>query len=324
MMSKHHEHPLILEDACCDDNVVCDVCIQPINMSSPCYRCHDCHFVAHPICADHFPGSFEIFLGPVHSEALLHKDQFFNSAFPCSRCLLPSDGVSYKIVEDDREGYHLYDLECAVAPKTVKHASHKQHIRFITGARWNPENKCRLSCCFSDVSFSSGIYRCVVCNYSIHIRCAQLPKTTRHKFDEHPLQLIMSHDDKEEKQWQFCEVCEQQMELKLWYYGCRRCEQYFHINCIPSVGRMSEVKFGKPHVDHELHHHPLTLTRMLTHQRHERCGICRRNIKGFSDDEMAFHCSLCDFWLHFSCAVAITGMGDYLTVLERWKEERRE
>ncbi|KAL8555447.1 hypothetical protein ACS0TY_003305 [Phlomoides rotata] len=103
-------------------------------MSSPCYRCHDCHFVAHPICADHFPGSFEIFLGPVHSEALLHKDQFFNSAFPCSRCLLPSNGVSYKIVEDDREGYHLYDLECAVAPKTVKHASHKQHILFITGA----------------------------------------------------------------------------------------------------------------------------------------------------------------------------------------------
>ncbi|KAL3625947.1 hypothetical protein CASFOL_029496 [Castilleja foliolosa] len=132
----------------------------------------------------------------------------------------------------------------------------------------------------------------------IHIGCALLPKKARHKFDKHHLELVTS--GWAEKECCFCEFCEEDIDQKHWFYHCGECDQSFHVKCIPSVGRLSRVKFGST-VDVPCHpRHPVVLTRMFM-ESNQRCGYCKKIIPGFVDD-MAFYCSECEFWIHFGCA----------------------
>ncbi|KAI3444206.1 hypothetical protein Pfo_000871 [Paulownia fortunei] len=302
-VEKYHNHPLIVHDkdhfltsnsgreACLVQELVCNACIQPI--SSPFYRClqPDCHFLLHNFCAN-LPSSVEFRCPGINTQVSLCPDSskhFFHSVFRCDFCNRPCNGFRY----DWEILPFLVELECASAPNIIKHASHGQHVLFLTPLF---KTMIPLSCC-SDKSSSYLIYRCVSCDFMIHVGCALLPKWARHKFDKHPLQLI-THWNKQD--CCFCEFCEEDINQEYWFYHCAECDQSFHVNCIPSVGYLSKVKFGGTLNISRHHDHPVTLTRMLM-EGSQRCGRCKKIIKGFVDD-MAFQCSKCYFWIHFSCA----------------------
>ncbi|KAG6433607.1 hypothetical protein SASPL_105222 [Salvia splendens] len=115
------------------------------------------------------------------------------------------------------------------------------------------------------------------------------------KIDQHPLHLITTNTTGNDH-----DVCEEDIEWKYWFYHCAKSDYSFHVNCIPSLGFLSEVKFGGK-FSMSGHSHPLTLKRMLTFGRNERRGHCHEIILGLVD-QVAFSCSQCDYWIHFSCA----------------------
>ncbi|GFP82064.1 hypothetical protein PHJA_000349700 [Phtheirospermum japonicum] len=282
---------------------VCNGCTQPI-INIPFWGCRlqpNCNFLLHHFCAN-LPHkiNFEV----ISAQLLLRPDTtkyYFYSVFFCFLCCRPCNGFAYSIHEDDTDDSSFCDVECALAPKTATHASHRgQHVLFLTDPPvWS--TIIPFSCC-PDESHVRALYRCVTCDFVIHCGCALLPQKVRHKFDKHPLELIFTNntDCWVEKECCFCEFCEQDIDQRYWFYHCADCDHSFHIKCIPSVGLLSKVKFGGT-LDVPCHpRHPVTLTRMLM-ESNQRCGYCKDIIPGFVDD-MAFYCSDCEFWIHFRCA----------------------
>ncbi|XP_047966361.1 uncharacterized protein LOC125210810 [Salvia hispanica] len=309
-----HKHPLTLVgDAAEDHNynckkLVCDICIQTITIPSPFYRCSQqtggCSFLAHKVCSELIP--IIKFGLPMDRNGERLKAQpcpcpnqwFFSSIFFCFFCSLPCNGPCY-FFSDSEHPLHdvpwMIDLSCMAAPSITKHSSHSQHLLFRT-ARYSQAST--ISCCSRGSTFLD-VYRCTTCDFYIHLRCALLPKRVHfRKFDQHPLDLITSNSSGSDHD--ICEVCEEGIECKYWFYRCAKCDYSFHINCIPSLGYLSKVKFGGKS-SMPCHSHPLTLKRMLTYGRNERCGYCHQIIPGLID-EAAFSCSQCEYWVHFSCA----------------------
>ncbi|XP_073044112.1 uncharacterized protein [Primulina eburnea] len=283
-----------------DNQLVCNACIQPIispHLSH--YSCPQspCDFLLHQICAN-LPPSVE---GYFRNEPLdfFSESTDFCSIFSCEICEKRCNGFGYR-----EKWWAVIDAECVAAPTTIKHISHSPHLLALT-VPWNAKYLC---CGGADFSYYAYSYICSLCDYYIHVSCAFLPKTAEHKFDEHPLDLIydpilqIPHKEDEEKQRHYlCEFCEEDVNPKFWFYYCGKCDQSFHVNCIPSTGKLSKIKFGrKIDLPRHVHDHPVALTRMLT-MGSQRCGSCQAMIQGFIDD-MAFHCSMCDFWIHFQCA----------------------
>lgn len=144
--------------------------------------------------------------------------------------------------------------------------------------------------------------------------CALLTNTVdvEHVFDRHPLQLtttsptksqhIDGGDDDDEEEEDLCEVCEEHIEKEPWYYSCSECKHSFHVDCIPSVDRLSRIKLGSTvHVDG--HDCPLTLTRQgFDGCGGLRCGFCGEDFK-YSDNSLAYECCNCFTMIHHSCVV---------------------
>ncbi|KAG6391716.1 hypothetical protein SASPL_149474 [Salvia splendens] len=307
-MENVHKHPLILVGDEEEDHnyyykkLVCDLCTQTITIPSQFYRCaqQGCSFFAHKVCADLLPILKFEFPNDVRNNACKgqpcpYPDKwYFSSIFFCIVCFLPSNAACYHFPGDDLDSL-MIDLSCMAAPSIIKHSSHSQYLLFRTSrhSRAYP-----LSCCSRGTVFHD-VYRCTNCDFYIHIRCALLPKRVHfRKFDQHPLHLITSNSIGSDQD--ICEVCEEGIECKYWFYHCAKCDYSFHVNCIPSLGYLSKVKFGGK-LDIPCHSHPLTLTRMLAYGRNEKCGHCHKIIPGLVD-QAAFSCSQCDYLIHFSCA----------------------
>ncbi|XP_073119949.1 uncharacterized protein [Henckelia pumila] len=300
MPEKYHPHPLVLMmvDVTTQESV-CNACIQPI--SPPYYRCSaqsECNFLLHKFCADLPLVISDSFYQSEFMASLASPiwDEHIFSHFRCKFCHMYCNGFGYSYSERISI---VACLECALAPKVIRHDSHRQHPLILIG--YCPF-EASISCCGNEHRFSLYVYNCSVCDYNIDIHCAFLPKTVTHKFDEHPLTLVFAsssqhHSDSTEC---FCEFCEEDIDPMYWFYHCAECDQSFHVDCIPSLGKFSKIKFGTGTVKHPSHNdHPLSLVRMLSIG-NQICGICHYIIEGF-EDGMALHCADCDFWIHFLC-----------------------
>ncbi|XP_073132482.1 uncharacterized protein [Henckelia pumila] len=308
-----HDHPLTLLD---DQNTeilgeddLCNVCIQPILGSTPYYSCNQshCHFLVHELCAN-LPT--EIFGKLLDCRMYLFTEwpEFFG-VFLCAFCRRSCNGFGYSDGPDGG-GYNILDVECASAPRIIKHKSHKNHtLQLMMRSTYRRTEPGEFLCCSrTDFFFSRRFYQCINCDYKMHISCALLPQRVEHKFDTHPLQLHTDgprnlsgrQNSSPENYYDFCEICEKCIDLRYWFYGCLECDNYFHVNCIPSVGEFSKFRFGGSVDDVPRHgDHPLTSVRMLTIGS-QRCGYCGRIVRGF-EDGFAFHCEMCDFWMHEYC-----------------------
>ncbi|XP_073138905.1 uncharacterized protein [Henckelia pumila] len=301
-----HEHPLIFNEVvdslvAWESKLLCNACINPIDSStSPYYSCSvaQCHFLLHDFCAK-LPSRPIIYFRPLF---LFTKFKEFFSVFHCSHCAYECNGFGYSV-----DGFHC-DVECASAPRIIKHDSHKNHYLHLTGNALD-YNSIFMSCCNHEQNrFSNLYYRCTTClAFKIHFRCAIMPRQVGHKYDKHPLQLIADGGNLVGLSMEylencgFCEVCENPMDPSIWFYYCSECDQYFHVNCIPSVGKLSKIKFGGTLDRVGCHDHPVTSVRMLTIGS-QKCTYCNKIIQGFQDDYWAFHCESCNVWIHKKCA----------------------
>ncbi|GER33122.1 cysteine/Histidine-rich C1 domain family protein [Striga asiatica] len=83
-----------------------------------------------------------------------------------------------------------------------------------------------------------------------------------------------------------------------WHYRCHLCQQSLHFNCVPSVDRLSKIKFGFT-VRVQGHPCPVACVRALSVYCY-MCGHCGKTIKEHND-EIAFECPKCYFRIHKDC-----------------------
>ncbi|GFQ05454.1 hypothetical protein PHJA_002689500 [Phtheirospermum japonicum] len=324
---KIHEHPLIFHDHHQPAVArVCNACVQIISPSDPFYSCANnnnnnnklagpCRdFFLHRCCA-HLPATLITQHGAhrdnSHPLTLLSKVDMhspFNNMFLCVGCQRKCNGFAYACEEC---GFYV-DVVCAFMHTSIMHDAHaKSHI--LQPRRLFDFSLQTCICCGHNIEARFGIgYECNNCrNFSIHAKCALLPDTVTHKFDRHPLKLITTtttlHHHRslvvsdQNEEIMFCEICEEDIDREVWYYGCKECDQSFHIDCIPTLDHLSRIKFGfTTTVRVPGHDCPLACVRALSvHGYPCQCGHCERIIREY--DEIAFECSECYFRIHAMC-----------------------
>lgn len=275
------DHNSTLLDA--QTNEICDACVRPI--STPYYNCSECHLVLHKSCAE-LPSEIQHPFHTIH-RLILQK----TSLFKCDACGRYCNGFSYGC-HTGRCNFDL-DINCAYLPTTIRHEAHEHPLNLV-------DDKCDewCSCCHSDCS-DLYKFRCRDCKFHLHIQCASLPKTLRHRYDRHHALILKYTPVGIKLEEYYCEICEEEMNTKLWFYYCADCNYAFHTKCLyTAADESANVKLGT--IIHMRNHpHPLTLARKANYK--PVCDMCHGPIVNSAIGTSVFQCKVCDFTVDFLC-----------------------
>ncbi|KAI8015766.1 hypothetical protein LOK49_LG05G00360 [Camellia lanceoleosa] len=292
-----HRHPLIFFDkqldseSCSTGNKLpllnevmkndkkCKGCARTI--SAPFFYCAKCNFFLHEWCAE-LPIELRHPCHPEHPLLLTKKFHLFG----CTCC--GSDSISF-IFRCTTCEYSI-DCKCASLPRIIRHKAHKHTLALRQ--TWSA----RCSAC-NDV-YHRCAFVCDPCNLNICVGCAVLPDTVSHRYDKHPFTLTYSpplKDPNVDEEY-YCEICEGEINPKLWFYHCQMTDQSLHTLCIRPIDWNPNVKRIEFH-----HHHPHHLLRRAQIPKENsaiqspcsQCGEYFRN-----DSHMYYECPRCSFFLY--------------------------
>uniref|UniRef100_A0A166BCC9 Phorbol-ester/DAG-type domain-containing protein n=1 Tax=Daucus carota subsp. sativus TaxID=79200 RepID=A0A166BCC9_DAUCS len=245
-----HEHPLALEHKSASvitmdysnqessvGPILCDGCTKPISSSSDdanvLYKCNQCSYALHRYCAliPQEMNHSKLGMLKVHKRRALS-----NKLKCCESCNIFSNGFMFRS-EDE-----IYDVGCVCLPEKIKHITHHHPLKQRSSVNGAVCKACSSECW----GWSTIVYGCEICDFSLHSDCALKPRTVPHRWDPHPLRLILSiEDDVEDHPHDFeCEFCSQVIDTNTWFYHCNICDLSFHMFCIDPYFVYANVKFG--------------------------------------------------------------------------------
>ncbi|GFZ08779.1 hypothetical protein Acr_20g0005870 [Actinidia rufa] len=276
-----HHHPLhfgdmqINDESCSGNKLLkCHGCAKPI--ASPFYSCSECNFFLHKRCAK-LPFELRHPGHPEHSLILSRWQSEYSNLPSCQGCKMHCNGVLFTCLACN----FFLDIECALLQGVIVHEAHKHTLAL----RKTSNDQCAVC----EYRCSGLALVCGCCNFTLHLRCALLPRTVRHQCDEHPLTLTYSavkdHSDEH-----YCEICDIQMNSKCWFYHCGDCNQSLETQCIREADAQGSSLFI---IKHESHMHMLAIEATLDFQ----CAGCNNMSSG-----VALVCGTCNFKLHTGCA----------------------
>ncbi|KAH0901291.1 hypothetical protein HID58_040794, partial [Brassica napus] len=219
----HKEHYLQLneEGIISGGSIRCEACVLPI-YSQAFYSCVQCNFILHKTCAN-----------------LSRKKRHFYHDKPLTLICGDKIGRYCKLCEKYSEGfkytdfqYFSIDVKCATISESIIHESHPCTLYYNN----NTYMECA-SCNKRDCQ----LFSCDDCSFGIDKRCATLPKTTQHWYDEHLIFLCYNKNKRGGEYW--CDICEEQIDTMIWFYTCDSCCVTFHTECV--LGDFSRFMPGR-------------------------------------------------------------------------------
>jgi len=211
-----HDHTLKFKEGS-DGNgecIQCTICTYPI-FSNPFYSCMECDdFILHKKCVDLPKKKIDSFYKM--STSLITNYQG-NAENICNACQNIYQGFSY--LSDD--GNTLLDVRCGSISEPFFHESHPHslYVSYLTGGRFC--NACREK--------ATMVLSCEECEFVLDIKCSTLPNIVKHENDKDHLLSLCYGENKCEQCW--CEMCEETINPKKWFYSCDHCGIAFHIRC---------------------------------------------------------------------------------------------
>ncbi|KAL7195390.1 hypothetical protein ACSBR1_035585 [Camellia fascicularis] len=274
-LSLSHTHPLIPCQTKMGFRLSCDACQLHFDDSSV-YICLECNFLLHKSCADlprevkhsfyhqhtltlleYLPRQLEesfdtkqILMANCHpsnpghngyvaklaSRKMEHslncrgKVDVFKGHFQCHACYQYTSGFAYVCAECTI----FFDIRCPFSkPRLIKSELHHHPLAFFT-----VKSK-ELNCHACNRSFRTPFFRCVECDFNLHVKCLPtLPPTAKDKHHRHPLTLtnspIKDRPDEDENAEFYCDACEERRELYERTYYCKECHYVAHVHCLLS------------------------------------------------------------------------------------------
>ncbi|KAM0032207.1 putative chromatin regulator PHD family [Helianthus debilis subsp. tardiflorus] len=293
LIHSFHDHPLVLisndtttslHNPMKRIKLLCNACIKPIT-KMPFYKCstEDDDFVLHYRCIG-LPRRLSNHAA--HSQHPLLLDNYnFSIGIKCFICGLPCNGFLYECSELE----YMIDVNCAFMPKEITHEAHANSnhlLARVDGGSSSSVSKMECRACRVSIAESESYFRCTSCDFYLDCRCAlHLPKTIRHKYDKHPLQLSYSPVEDHKSRY-FCEVCEEELDPAKWFYHCAECAQSIHSACAPLILQSEQAP--------RLHcRHPMSLA--LGTENDGLCGTCGSKLQS----HIILKCLYCDFAIHW-------------------------
>lgn len=285
-MIKHfsHEHNLKVSKSSLrlEEGRHCYACTLPF-YSELCYICTQCDFILHHACANlplkkrHAVSSRKITL-----DAEFQHENYI----VCEACNRYCTGFSYT----DSKFNIKIDVRCASVDDAFKHESHPHWLFQFTNT-WIA-TKCGVC-----NSIPWMYLRCTnkdeCAAFTLCFRCATLPASVRHKYDDHPLSLC--YGEGYLNSTYCCGICEEEIYPKSGFYGCSDCGFTLHTECV--FNNLIHPKPGYSLVMGDKGTFNLLLNNRLSRP---ICYLCKNRCMGdlvLNDkvDSSKFMCSSCGF-----------------------------
>ncbi|KAL8136554.1 hypothetical protein V2J09_002555 [Rumex salicifolius] len=212
-----------------DHDTCCGVCENQVTNSGASYTCEGCSLTLHRSCAELARGDNEHFK-PGNFPGLLSMEPNVAYAFPvecpCVRCR--EDGKDFS----DKCRHCLFEshLKSRLVPTVVRH---KAHGHFLT--LWLHSNcdgyMYSYTCMACRKRGGFVAYICGECNSrTYHPECLLLPPSVDHSHGgyTHELQMVLGRE--EEMEDYICDLCQNKMDPKAWYYHCGYTHE-LHLEC---------------------------------------------------------------------------------------------
>ncbi|XP_019100184.1 PREDICTED: uncharacterized protein LOC104783838 [Camelina sativa] len=216
---KYFSHPhnlmLIKDGMGRDESICCEACTYPVYYD-PFYSCEPCEFFLHESCANSLRKKRHVCHNQLFSLHTTNADSPGESSI-CYLCDQSFTGFKYK------SGYITLDVRCGSISQPLIHGSHPDPLYYIKNK--NPEK-----CSACDEYYVEG-FRCDKSEYYLDFRCALLPKKVmKLRCDDHPLYLVFGDNIVNGEYW--CDVCEEKVYPKKWFYTCDICGVTLHVLCV--------------------------------------------------------------------------------------------
>lgn len=227
-----------------------------------------------------YPARYNILSTHITRALILQKMPFFR----CDACGRYCNCFSYGC----RGCNFDLDIKCASLPTTIRHEA--QELNLV-------DDKCDEWCgsCREFFANSNNKFCCEDCKFNLHIECASLPQTFRHRYDQHPLILKYTPFGIKPEEY-YCEICEEEMNTKLWFYYCADCNYAFHSKCLCTAADEFANANVRAIVKVKNHRHHLTIQQAKYNGLN--CDWCLLPCKN-----LLCECKECDFHLHLHCAL---------------------
>ncbi|XVE65138.1 hypothetical protein DITRI_Ditri07aG0157200 [Diplodiscus trichospermus] len=278
-----HRHPLTLHDLSNrqaeDPQVFCAICEKLCSNSAN--GCLSCKFFLHNSCMTTIPRKINHLFHPHPLIFLTHP------SYKCEGCEKRSSGFTYSC----GKCRFTLDIKCGLLPTVeskgahlIQHFSHPHplalHENKEAGTR--ARGKCRCRACGEDCLESS--FGCsILCNFFLHISCAELPKEIHHPLHlKHPLNLTLTpwmQPDSSD-----CSECSLPINWFLPFYHCYKCDFNLHKDCAHFT----------PSVKHESSLHTPTLC-------YKRPSPFDCNFCGEKAKKIFLRCVVCGSNMHLYC-----------------------
>ncbi|KAM7479602.1 hypothetical protein LguiA_027815 [Lonicera macranthoides] len=149
----------------------CSACKLP--QSGYMYTCTPCNFTLHLSCTQ-FPHLITHPSHPLHPLSLLPTPTYPGGIFNCDACNRRGNGFSYHCPTCD---FDLHVL-CASKPLSISHHYHPDHPLDLT---FRPPYETKGFSCdiCSKIGSKQWLYRCVSCEFDVHMDCATATPTPR-------------------------------------------------------------------------------------------------------------------------------------------------
>ncbi|XP_038701031.1 uncharacterized protein LOC119997874 [Tripterygium wilfordii] len=240
--------------------------------------CTNCHVVVHNKCMSL---SFTVYLLQ-HDYPLIHTyflpesqsidltcricRQEVNRKFGCYSCQHCPSVVHVVCALDNlrevRQKFWTEEIEAAddqLVEQEIEHFSHPHHKLFMVQHHDDDhaiETKC--DACMHQISYP--FYKCLECDFSLHINCSKFPKQINHPLHpQHPLTL----EPNDESCICYCFACSNPFHG--FAYHCRACFEEFTIDIRCAL--VNPLEFF-----HDSHKHPLSV--FTQSNNYPRCTSC--------------------------------------------------
>nr|XP_017238600.1 PREDICTED: uncharacterized protein LOC108211498 isoform X1 [Daucus carota subsp. sativus] len=269
--------------------LICDGCMNPISLVDVFYECSLCNFFLHRSCSQ-FPKRIKHHLAG-DLEAVLARESGELYTFQCSGCGIYGNGIC--MLNDE----YTFDIKCASLPRIIKHKGHRHPLQQLK----TPDDFLCKGCWREPVTeeVRTIVYGCEKCEFYTHIGCVLSAQVVKHRWDPHPLYLILSLKNVPDHPHEFpCEFCSKEINTNSWFYHCNVCDLSFHISCIDPDDWLSNIKFGATNIYSDKHPHPHGLTYILN-KKTRNCNLCGEDAR----DTPALQCSPCKYIVHRNCFI---------------------
>ncbi|XP_074347642.1 uncharacterized protein LOC141686509 [Apium graveolens] len=270
--------------------LICDGCTKPIFLVDEIfYECNSCNFFIHRSCFQ-FPEKMEHHLAGNLDEIFLVREVNELAFIVCKGCSVMDNGIFLS------NGPTSFDIGCASLPIKIKHEGHRHPLNQLRYSVDNVFHACWLHYTEADEK-EVIMYGCEKCEFYLHIRCALRPRLVKHRWDPHPLYLILFVQNVADHPHNFdYEFCSKQINPNSWFYHCNVCDLSFHTACIDPYYRLSNLKFGATNIHGNSHTHQHGLTVVLNIKM-RKCKICGKD----AFNTLVLECSPCKYLVHRGC-----------------------